>query len=138
MVAIGMVEITYAARSMTIAAHSNCSARLALRQVHATRATPAAAASKQASPRMYPASRSSAEEPEPATTPNRTQRACQASSALCGHCEGHEIATLGATIWYAPKCSMTARTAMASGTDAAAARAFAASLVRTFRAATAQ
>ena len=38
-----MVEITYAARLMTIAAHSSCSARLAVRQIHTTRAKPAAA-----------------------------------------------------------------------------------------------
>src|ERR1035441_5283749 len=120
-----MVEITYAERSMTIAAHSSCSARLAWRQAPPTRAEAARAASKQANPRMYPASRVSAEEPEPACAPNRTHMACQASAALCGHCWGGEIAVFGAAIWYAPKCSITARTAAASGTDTAAAKTFA-------------
>ena len=133
-----MVEITYAEMLITIAAHSSCSARLAVRQVIATRAKPAAAASKQASPRMYPASRASEEELAPTSTPNRTPTACQASAALCGHCRGAEIAVFGAAIWYAPKCSITARTTEASGADAAAARAFGASPVRTFHAATAR
>src|SRR2546429_9177933 len=131
-----MVEITYAERLMTIAAHSSCSARLAVRQVHTTRAKPAAAASRRATPRMYPAMLASEGEPGPASAPNRTRRACQATAALCGHCRGGEIAVLGAIIWYAPKCSMSARTTAASGTDATAARAFAASPVRIFRAAT--
>src|SRR2546429_8211098 len=131
-----MVEITYAERLMTIAAHSSCSARLAVRQVHTTRAKPAAAASKHAIPRMYPALRASEGEPEPASAPNRTRRACPASAALCGHCWGAEIAVFGATIWYAPKCRITALTTEASGTDPAAARAFAASPVRMFRAVT--
>src|SRR6266576_2937544 len=130
-----MVEIVYATRLMTIAAHSSCSARLAVRQIHTTRAKPAPAASKQAIPRMYPALRASEGEPEPASAPNRTRRACQASAALCGHCPGGETAVLGAIIWYAPKCSISARTTAASGTDATAARAFAASPVRIFRAA---
>ena len=43
-----MVEITYAEKLMTIAAHSRCSARLAVRQVHTTRAKPAAAATQPA------------------------------------------------------------------------------------------
>src|SRR6266404_414225 len=98
-----MVEITYAERLTTIAAHSSCSARLAVRQVHTTRAKPAATASKQAIPRMYPALRANAGEPEPASAPNRTRRACQASAALCGHCWGGEGAIFGATIWNPPK-----------------------------------
>ena len=67
--------------------------------------------------------------------PNRTRIACQATAALCGHVPGGAIAVFGATIWYAPKCSISARIAAASGTEATAARAFAASPVRTFRAA---
>src|SRR5580693_1552800 len=105
-----MVEITYAERLTTIAAHSSCSARLAVRQVHTTRAKPAAAASKQAIPRMNPALRAHAGEPEPAPAPNRTRRACQASAALCGHWWGDAITVFGATIWYPPKCSIAART----------------------------
>ena len=59
------------------------------------RQEPAPAASKQAIPRMYPALRASEGEPEPASAPNRTRRACQASAALCGHCPGGEIVTVG-------------------------------------------
>ena len=66
----GTVEITYAEMLMTIATHSSWSARLAVRQVIATRAKPAAAPSKQASPRTYPATppvRGSLRRPPPRT-----------------------------------------------------------------------
>ena len=50
-----MEEMTYTVMLITIAMHSSCSARLAVRQVQTTFPKPQTAASKQASPKTAPA-----------------------------------------------------------------------------------
>ncbi len=128
------MEKRYAARLTTIATHSSCSARLAVRQVHTTFAKPKAAASKQTSPNA-PAK---PVDPGPGTTapnaPNRVRMARKVSTACSGHRSTGEIPVFGGTIANAPKRNITVRVSNASGTDMAAG-AIAASPVRSFRAA---
>ena len=117
----------------TIAANSSCSARLARRQVHITRARPNRAASRQISPKAAPAPPSLVS--GLATEPKRTRTFSQVSHACRGHSLGGESRVCGRAITNAPKCTIAARSADSSGTDMTAATTSAVSPERSFRAA---
>ena len=92
----GITETRYVPTLKTIAATSSCSARLALRQVHITRARPNMAASRQISPKAAPAPPSLV--PGPATDPKRMRTSSHVTDACWGHSLGEESRALGGTI----------------------------------------
>ena len=109
----GIVETTYTPNVTTMAAHSNCSALLALRHDQMTRAKPNAAAIRHANPNSVPAKPSLA--PASVNAPNMYRMFCRATTAWPGQARGGARWLRGGSMAYPPRRSMSSRARVASG-----------------------